>query len=322
MSTLELSPIGFGLLGFTWRPDVSPDEQAFAAMKEAIARGATFWVAGAFYNQQGHYLDNLRLVKRYFTKYPEDADKVVLSVKSCRDPVTRKLGSSPEEIRRFMDETLDVLEGSVKVSIFQSARIDPNVPVEQTIGTIAEYVKAGKIGGIGLSNVSADVIRAAAKVHPIAAVEVELSLLETYIFEAGIVSTCAELNIPIAAYSPLAMGVLSGKFTSGKDMQTERPIMERLHAENYEHNITILDQIKPFALKKNATVAQIAISWVLHQSERNGNARIIPIPGSTTVERTRENLTPVELTEEEFEQLSVIGKTFKPKGQSFSARMH
>lgn len=145
----------------------------------------------------------------YFTKYPEDTDKVILCIKSGVNPHNLMEPQQDHEgIRMCIERCLKVLDGKKKLDLFEVVRQAANTPVETTVAAIAEYVKAGQVGGISLSEVSAETIRRAAKVHPIAAVEVELSLWATDILENGIASTCKELGIPILAYSPLGRGFL------------------------------------------------------------------------------------------------------------------
>lgn len=175
-------------------------------MRTAISLGAVSWNGGELYGTKER--NSLHLVNEYFTKYPEDADKVNLSIKGALDLDTFKPNGSKEGIQRSIDECLRVLDGKKFLDLFECARVDPTVPIEDTIGYIAEYVKAGKIGGISLSEVNANTIRRAHKVHPIAAVEIEFSLFVTNPLENGVAETCAELGIPIIAYSPLGRGFL------------------------------------------------------------------------------------------------------------------
>jgi pyridoxine 4-dehydrogenase len=175
-------------------------------MKTALSLGANFWNGGELYGTPER--NSLHLLNEYFTKYPEDADKVVLSIKGATIPGKGFPDGSKTNVQRSLDECLKVLDGKKFLDLFEPARVDPNVPIEETIGYIAEYVKAGKLGGICLSEVNANTIRRAVKVHPIAAVEVELSLWSTNILENGVAQTCAELGIPIVAYSPLGRGFL------------------------------------------------------------------------------------------------------------------
>src|SRR5262249_39831228 len=147
-------------------------------------------------------------LNEYFTEYPEDADKVVLSIKGGLKKGGRESDGSEQNIRRSIDECLRALDGKKFLDLFECARVDRKVPIEDTIGYIKKYVEEGKIGGISVSEVSAEMIRRAAKVAKIAAVEVELSLWETDILENGVAQACAELDIPIVAYSPIGRGFL------------------------------------------------------------------------------------------------------------------
>jgi pyridoxine 4-dehydrogenase len=182
-------------------------------MRSSLDAGANAWNGGEFYGSPQR--NSLHLLNEYFTKYPEDAEKVVLNIKGgytaggMADPNGR-IDGSPENIRRSIDECLRLLDGKKSLDLFECARVDRSVPIETSIGAINEYVKAGKIGGISLSEVGAETIRRAAKVAKISAVEVELSLWSTDILENGVAAACAELGIPIFAYSPIGRGFLVG----------------------------------------------------------------------------------------------------------------
>lgn len=184
-------------------------EQSFAAMKAALKNGANFWNGGELYGSPER--NSLHLLNEYFTKYPEDAEKVVISIKGGLVPGGHGPDGSEKNVRRSIDECLKVLDGKKSLDIFECARVDPNTPIEITVGVMAQYIKEGKLGGISLSECNANTIRRAAKVHKIAAVEVEFSLWSTDILNNGIASTCAELGIPLVAYSPLGRGFLVSK---------------------------------------------------------------------------------------------------------------
>lgn len=190
-------------------------------------------------------------MNRYFTRYPEDADKVVLSVKGAVNLATYTIDASPEGIKKSVENILSILDGKKKLDIFQSARVDKNVPIEDTIRAVAEYVKAGKIGGIGLSEASATTIRRAHAVHPIAGVEVEFSLWATEILQNGVAATCAELDIPIIAYSPLGRGFLTGKIRSSDDIPDGefRKTLDRFQPESFEKNLKLVDEINIISVK-------------------------------------------------------------------------
>lgn len=179
-------------------------------MREALAQGSNFWNAGEFYGTPER--NSLHLLNEYFTQYPEDASKVVLSVKGGFKYGSMEVDGSRENIARSIEECIKVLDGKKFIDVFEAARVDPKVPLEQTVGFIAEYVKAGKIGGVGISEANVENIRKAAKVCKIEAVEAELSLWSTHIMENGTVEACGELGIPIVAYSPLGKGFLVSLF--------------------------------------------------------------------------------------------------------------
>lgn len=171
----EVGPTGFGLMGFTWRAKPCSQEQAFEAMREALQQGNIFWNGGEFYGVPEY--NSLTLLAQYFGKYPEDADKVILSIKGGMNLATRASDGSPEGTRRSIDNCLRQLKGRKKLDIFEFARRDQNADMKITFDTIQkEYIDTGKVGGISLSEVRAETIHEAAKVAKIVACEVELSL--------------------------------------------------------------------------------------------------------------------------------------------------
>ncbi|KAL1959483.1 hypothetical protein VTO42DRAFT_1928 [Malbranchea cinnamomea] len=308
MATIADRPvgrIGFGLMGLTWRPDPPSYEHCFAVMKAALARGANFWNGGDLYGTPD--ANSLHLLKAYFTKYPEDADKVVLSIKGGVDIAGgMKIDGTEAGVRESVEKCLRVLEGTKKIDVFEYARLDPKVPVEETVRALKTLQDEGKIGGIGLSEVRAETIRRAAAVAPIAAVEIELSLATREPLSNGIVSTCAELGIPIVAYSPLSRGLLTGTLRSASDVPDGdlRKHLPRFQQQALEVNLKLADAVCELAQKKGCKASQLAIAWVASQSMPN--APIIPIPGTSSIERVDENLTDVSLTSDEKEEIAEI----------------
>lgn len=210
---------GFGLLGMTWRPQVTPDVQAFAAMKAAITSGATIWSSSSVYGMTPEPpTAGLWLLRRYFEKYPEDATKVTLFIRACLDPTTLSPTTTRASVRASIEECNRILGGVKKINVFGPARMDRNVPTEETLGTLKELVEEGKIGAVGLSEVGAATIRRAHAVCPISLVEVEFSLWSTDILTNGVAETCKELGIPILAYAPLGYGFLTGQVTKLEDI--------------------------------------------------------------------------------------------------------
>ena len=304
---------------------ILPDEECFEAMKAAIDAGATFWNAGVFYGR-GPQCEpfNLHLIARFFTCYPELADKVFLSVKGG---VNMKFQpqADPEFLRKDVEGVLQALDGKKKLDMFECARVDPNVsihspvfssdyfsPIEISINALSQMVKEGKFDHIGLSEVSAESIRRAHKIHPIATVEIEYSLWATEAKANGILDTTKDLGIAIIAYSPLGRGMLTGKWRTFEDVpQHLREYFPRFSRENFQHNLQFLHIIDEIARKKSATPAQIAIKWVLTVDDH-----IIPIPGAVTVGRVKENMraADVELTEDELAELNRFVEQTEPRG--------
>jgi pyridoxine 4-dehydrogenase len=284
-------------------------------MKRALELGANLWNAGDFYGPP--HANSLQLLDYYFTKYPEDAKKVVLSIKSGMGP--KGPDGSPEGIRASLDNCLKVLDGKVAIDVFEPARVDLNVPIETTVAALADYVKAGKIGGIGLSEVNADTLRRAHAVHPIAAVEVELSLFSTDPLENGIAETAAELNIPVIAYSPLSRGFLTGQINSLDDLPANdsRRNFPRFQPDVFDLNVKLVNELKSIATRDSVTLPQAAIAWVLAQNKVPGAPVIVPIPGATTIPRVEENLKQVELSDSDLDQINKVLKDIPVHGDRY-----
>ncbi|KAK5657114.1 hypothetical protein OQA88_3642 [Cercophora sp. LCS_1] len=314
----EIGPIGYGLMGLTWRPKPTPHEEAFKAMRAALAEGKNFWNAGEFYGPPDN--NSLTLLEAYFAKYPEDADKVVLSVKGAINPTTHKPDGSPEEIRRSIDTCLAQLKGRKKIDIFECARRDPTVPMATTFAAIQEYVDKGLVGGIALSEVAAPTIHEAVKLTKVVAIELEVSLWCTDIFNNGVAAACAEHNIPIVAYSPLGSGILTGKFKSIDDLPN--PALRdypRFQPDVFHINLELVKQAEELAAKKGCTSAQLAINWARSLSKRPGMPTVIPIPGATRPEMVSENAKLVDLTTEEMDEIDATLAKFEIVGGRYPA---
>ncbi|KAI4096831.1 MAG: hypothetical protein L6R37_006907 [Teloschistes peruensis] len=294
--------------GLTWRNTVGSDEQAFAVLTASLDNNATFWNGGELYGTPER--NSLHLCATYFAAHPDAADRVILSIKGATGSKPMTIDGSRANIRRCIDNSLRILDGKKHLDIYEAARVDPNVPLEETISAIAEYVKEGKVGGIGLSEVDAATIRKAHSIHPIAAVEVELSLQSTDILTNGVATTCGELGIPIIAYSPLGRGLLTGDIKSAADLE---PDDRRLHFPRFfpdalEKNAVMGAEVRKVAEAKGCTAAQVAIAWTRGWSGREEVGEVLPIPGATRVERVVENSKAVGLTEGEWEEVEAIRK--------------
>ena len=290
----QAGSIGFGLLGtrstgsqnalirkLTFsaglnRPPQLPYNEASKVMKAALDRGASFWNGAEFYGTPT--ANCLHLLNHYFTTYPEDSKKVVLSIKgaiSLAGP-----DNSPVGIRKSVDNCLEVLDGKGFLNIFLPGRIDVRVPIEETVRTLAEYIKAGKIGGYGLSECSAETIRRAHAVHPLSAVEIELSLFSTDILSNGVAQICSELQIPMIAYSPLSRGFLTGQIKKLDDFPEDdsRRRFPRFQPDVFDLNVKLVKEIEELAKKTGYTMPQVALAWVTAQTKRTNNP-VIPHSG-------------------------------------------
>lgn len=317
----------------TWVPQPPPIEQCFETLNTALELGSNFWNGGELYGTPDY--NSLHLLNKYFTQYPEKASQVVLSIKGGLKPDAFVIDGSEANIRRSVDECLRLLDGKKSIDIFECARQDPNTTVEQTVTILAQFVKEGKIGGIGLSEVDGATIRRAyvlfivqpfprslphyvsedkktnssrAKVHPIAAVEVELSLWDTHTFDNDVIIACAELDIPLVAYSPLGRGVFSGAFTNASTLPEGdiRRWLPRFQDEAMEQNSKLVKEVQNLAERKGFAATQIALAWVLSLNDRPGMPTIIPIPGGTTRDKVRQNLQAPRLSDADMAELEEI----------------
>lgn len=252
--------------------------------------------------------NSLHLLKEYFDKYPKDASKVVISIKGGLEKGGMKPDGSAENTRRSIEECLTVLGDSKKLDIWEAARADPATPIEISMRAANEYVKAGKLGGIGLSEVSADTIRRAAKEVKIAGVEVEFSLWSTQILENDVAKVCAEHDIPIIAYSPLGRGFLTGQIKKPSDIPEDdlRRHIPRFYPENFDKNLKMVEELEKLAKRKGCTPGQIALAWVRAQSKKPGMPTFIPIPGASSAERIKENMVEVELSDNDLKEIDSL----------------
>ncbi|KAL5342084.1 NADP-dependent oxidoreductase domain-containing protein [Aspergillus crustosus] len=308
-----VGPIGYGLMGFSrpWAPvDYSV---ATKIMKTALEQGATFWNGGLHYGTPT--ANSLHLLKHYFTQHPEDTEKVTLSIKGAYNVKTHLPDGSPEGIRASVEQALSILDGVKKIDIFECARVHPEIPIETSIGALAELVEEGMIGGIGISEASAKTIRRAHAVHPIAAAEIEFSLFTTDALENGVVEACHELNIAIIAYSPLGRGWLTGQIHKHSDLaETDmRRMLPRFQPEVFDNNVKLVEAVENIAERKGVSMAQVAIAWVRAQGA-------IPIPGATTEDRVLENIKDVVMTEGELQDIHNIIEGFVVKGERYEGK--
>jgi aryl-alcohol dehydrogenase-like predicted oxidoreductase len=285
----RVSALGLGAMGMSDLYGPADRAESLATVRAALDAGVTLLDTGDFYGM-GH---NELLLREALEG--RDRDDVQLSVKfgALRDPDGGWVGNSgrPELVKTFLAYTLQRL-GTDHVDIYRPARVDPDVPIEETIGAIAEMVQAGHVRHIGLSEAGADTIRRAAAVHPISDLQIEYSLISRGI-EAEILPTTRELGIGITAYGVLSRGLLSGHWQPDRELGAGdfRAFSPRFQGENLQRNLALVDALGAIAEAKGASVAQIAIAWVLAQGED-----IVPLVGARRRDRLDEALGALDVT--------------------------
>jgi len=321
-SNVKVNKTAHGLMMMTWRANPVPDEEAFESIKagvDALAPGVKMFInSGEFYANDLR-TGNLELLSRFFEKYPEYADKTFLSVKGGGLPGQFGIDSSPENLKRSVETVNKALRGTKKIDLFESARVDPKVPIEDAMKTLKTYVDQGLIGHVGISECGADTLRRANAIVPIAVVEIEVSPWSYEAETKKVLATAEALGIALAAYSPLGRGFLTGAIKSLDDLEAGdmRRHFTRFKEENFKHNFVIVDALKVIAEKKGVTPAQLCISWVGSLGEK-----VMPMPGSSNKKRTIENLAggDIELTEEEKEQITKIVEEYEVKGDRYGGQ--
>lgn len=296
---LEVSSIGLGCMGMSEFYGSHNENQSFNTLSQAIESGVRFWDTSDIYGPK----TNEELLGRYFTKHPQQRNKIVLATKFgiMRNPQGEFLGLNgrPEYIRQACEASLKRL-GVDHIDLYYQHRMDPSVPIEETVGAMAELVKEGKIKYLGLSEAGVNTLERASAVHPISALQSEFSLWSRHL-EVEILAACKRLGIGLVPYSPLGRGFLTGSIKSREDLEEGdwRLNNPRFSEDNFHHNLNLVDSINQFANTKKCSPAQLALAWILHQGED-----YVPIPGTRSVERLIENaeatsviLSPLELDE-------------------------
>ncbi len=296
-SGLEVSAVGLGCMGMSEFYGPNEDDASIATLHRAIDVGATFWDTSDMYGS-GH---NEQLVGRALAGH---RDQVVLATKFgiLRGPGGAFTGvdGRPEHVRSACDASLSRL-GVDHIDLYYQHRVDPKVPIEETVGAMAELVAAGKVRHLGLSEAAAATLRRAAAVHPIAALQSEYSLW-TRDVEEEILPTCRALGIGLVAYSPLGRGFLAGKIETLDQLAPDdyRRGSPRFQGDNLAHNRQIVERLTALASEKQATPAQLALAWLLAQGRD-----VVPIPGTRSVVRLAENVaaTAVALSADEIARI-------------------
>ncbi|RUS29112.1 aldo/keto reductase [Jimgerdemannia flammicorona] len=309
---IKVAAIGLGCMGMSEFYGPGDEKESIAVLERSIELGANFWDTADMY---GMGKNEELLAKVLKTRRSE----VFLATKfgNVRGPNGEFLGvnGTPEYVRQALEASLRRLQVDY-VDLYYQHRVDPNVPIEDTVRAMAELVKEGKVRYLGLSECSAATLRRAYAVHPIAALQMEYSPWALDIEENGILETARELGVTIVAYSPLGRGMLTGQYTSPDDFEENdfRRTAPRFNAENFPKNLDLVCRFDELAKAKGVTTSQFVLAWVLAQGQD-----FIPIPGTKRIKYLEENVgaADVALSEHELKEIRKIINSIEIHGTRY-----
>jgi aryl-alcohol dehydrogenase-like predicted oxidoreductase len=295
----EVSALGLGTMGMSdmyGTKETRNDAESIKTIHTALDMGINFLDTGDYYGA-GHS----ELLIRDALKGRKDKPLICVKFGALRSPVGEWLGfdSRPEAVKNFASYSLTRLNVEA-IDIYQPGRINPSIPIEDTVGAISDLIKQGKVKYLGLSEAGPEVIRRAHKVHPVTAVQVEYSLASRVI-EKELIQVCRELGIGVVAYGVLSRGLLTGTLTGQFPVTDFRAHAPRFTGQNFEANKSKIALLEEMAGKKGCTASQLALAWVSHQ----GND-ILPLFGTKKVDRLKENIEAlnISLTKDELEVMN------------------
>jgi aryl-alcohol dehydrogenase-like predicted oxidoreductase len=301
---LTVPALGLGCMGMSEFYGTGDQQEAERTIHRALDLGVTFLdtadMYGPFTNEQlvgkaigtGGRRDEVQLATKFSLRHDQGGGMTI--------------DGRPENVRARAEASLRRLRVDV-IDLYYQHRVDTNVPIEDTWGALKELVDAGKIRHAGISEAAPETIRRAHAVQPVTAVQTEYSLWTRDPEDDGVLATCAELGIGFVAYSPIGRGFLSGQIRSVDDLDPKdfRRHNPRFQGEAFEQNLRLVDRVRELAAAKGVTASQLALAWVMAQSDKPGNPDVVPIPGTKRVSYLEENAAAVdvELTDDDLRQL-------------------
>jgi aryl-alcohol dehydrogenase-like predicted oxidoreductase len=315
---LAVSALGLGCMGMSWAYGPSDDNESLRVLHRYLELGGNFLDTAEIYGPW----TNEELVGRFLREVRRDRVVVATKFGFRIDPDGTRRGpdSSPQNVRRAVEGSLKRL-GIETIDLYYQHRVDPNVPIEETVGAMAELVKSGKIRTLGLSEAGPETLRRASKVHPIAALQSEYSLWTRDVESNGVLAACRELGITFVPYSPLGRGFLTGAIQKIEDLDSSdwrRSNYPRIAGHALQSNLKLAAAIKALAAEKGITPAQLALAWVLAQGED-----MVPIPGTKRLRYLEDNwgALDVKLTAQELKKISTKLAEFQIIGERYAPEM-
>ncbi|MFD9726247.1 aldo/keto reductase [Streptomyces sp. NPDC059072] len=311
---LNVGAEGLGLMGMSAFYGATDETEALATIDRALELGVTLLDTAEGY---GPFVNEQLLGKALAGRRDAAVVATKTGVEFTDDGTPRGFNGTPEYIRRAADRSLRHL-GTDHIDLYYLHRVDPNVPIEESVGAMAELVAAGKVGYIGISEASAATIARAHAVHPLTAVQTEYSLFERGIEHDGVLDTLRELGIGLVAYSPLGRGFLSGAVTSPDDFAADdfRRTDPRFQGENFDRNLAVVERVRHLAEEKGVTPSQLALAWTLRMGA-------VPIPGTKRRRYLEENVaaTAVTLTDADLDSIEAVAPYGVASGDRYAPEL-
>jgi aryl-alcohol dehydrogenase-like predicted oxidoreductase len=313
-----VSSLGLGCMGMSWAYGPTDDNQSIRVLHRYLELGGNFLDTAEIYGP----FTNEELVGKFLREVPRDGVVVATKFGFRIDPDGTRRGpdSSPANVRRAVEGSLKRL-GLEVIDLYYQHRVDPHVPIEETVGAMADLVKTGKVRYLGLSEAGPETLRRASKVHPIAALQSEYSLWTRDVESNGVLAACRELGIAFVPYSPLGRGFLTGAIQKIEDLDASdwrRSNYPRFQEEAFEANLKLAAGLQALAAEKGITAAQLALAWVLAQGEN-----MVPIPGTKRLRYLEDNMGAlnVKLTDADLKKIAAKLAEFQIVGERYTPEM-